>query len=123
MNAITNFDTSCYISSPHSIPTTNDPDSSPNQYPISTDMAHKIETNLHHDVLLMDDTNAVMNTTVVANEGYRIPLNSSSRCSFPDDVQTYFECDRDVEEDNEDNVLFSELRSFCPAIFQYHHDI
>ncbi|XP_068649434.1 AP2-like ethylene-responsive transcription factor At1g16060 [Aristolochia californica] len=39
------------------------------------------------------------------------------RCSFPDDIQTYFECDDCGSYADGEDVLFGDLNSFAPPIF------
>lgn len=45
--------------------------------------------------------------------------NRQSRCSFPDDIQTYFEChDVGSYADGDDDAIFGDLNTFVSPIFQ-----
>ncbi|KAI4344332.1 hypothetical protein L6164_011570 [Bauhinia variegata] len=47
------------------------------------------------------------------------PESELPQCSFPDDIQTYFECeDSSNGYGEEDDIIFSELNSFVPPMFQ-----
>ncbi|KAG9455839.1 hypothetical protein H6P81_000347 [Aristolochia fimbriata] len=43
--------------------------------------------------------------------------NNRPRCSFPDDIQTYFECHDSGDFADGEDVLFGDLNSFAPPIF------
>lgn len=43
-------------------------------------------------------------------------------CSFPEDVQTYFECQDSSSYGEEDDMIFGDLNSFVPQMFQCDFD-
>lgn len=58
----------------------------------------------------MEMTSAAADLSVPAPE-FEIP----SQCRFPDDIQTYFECeDSNSNGEDEDHIMFSQLNSFVP---------
>ncbi|KAF8400470.1 hypothetical protein HHK36_013768 [Tetracentron sinense] len=46
------------------------------------------------------------------------PESDPPRCSFPDDIQTYFECQDSGSYADGDDVIFGDLNSFVSPIFQ-----
>ena len=40
-------------------------------------------------------------------------------CSFPDDIQTYFECEDSNDYGEGNDIMFRELNSFVPPMFQF----
>ncbi|KAK9932099.1 hypothetical protein M0R45_019349 [Rubus argutus] len=40
------------------------------------------------------------------------------QCMFPDDIQTYFDCQDSTSYGEVDDAMFSELNSFIPSMFQ-----
>lgn len=43
--------------------------------------------------------------------------DNQPRCSFPDDIQTYFECHESGGYSERDDIIFGDLSSFMPLIF------
>ncbi|XP_009360021.1 AP2-like ethylene-responsive transcription factor At1g16060 [Pyrus x bretschneideri] len=46
------------------------------------------------------------------------PELSTPQCTFPDDIQTYFDCQESSSYAEGEDVIFSELNSFMPPMFQ-----
>lgn len=40
------------------------------------------------------------------------------KCSFPEDVQTYFECQESSSFEEGDSIIFGDLNAFAPPLFQ-----
>ncbi|TKY73156.1 AP2 ethylene-responsive transcription factor [Spatholobus suberectus] len=47
------------------------------------------------------------------------PESELPPCTFPDDIQTYFECEDSKRYGEEDDIMFSELNSFVSPMFHY----
>lgn len=47
------------------------------------------------------------------SSGVRIP-----KCSFPEDIQTYFECQESSSFEEGDSIIFGDLNAFAPPLFQ-----
>ncbi|KAK8683084.1 hypothetical protein V6N13_039152 [Hibiscus sabdariffa] len=45
-------------------------------------------------------------------------VSESMQCGFPNDIQTYLECQDSSCYGNGDDLFFSELNSFGPPVFQ-----
>ncbi|XP_034700371.1 AP2-like ethylene-responsive transcription factor At1g16060 [Vitis riparia] len=60
----------------------------------------------------------MMEMTTAADHLSTPPESELPRCSFPDDIQTYFECQDSGSYEEGDDVIFSELNSFIPPMFQ-----
>lgn len=60
----------------------------------------------------------MMEMTTAADHPSTPPESDLPRCSFPDDIQTYFECQDSGSYEEGDDVIFSELNSFMPPMFQ-----
>ena len=59
----------------------------------------------------------MMEMTAAADHPSTQPEPDLPRCSFPDDIQTYFECQDSGSYEEGDDVIFSELSSFIPPMF------
>ncbi|XVE71693.1 hypothetical protein DITRI_Ditri10aG0172000 [Diplodiscus trichospermus] len=46
------------------------------------------------------------------------PVSEPVQCSFPEDIQTYFECQDSSSYGDGDDILFGELNSLMPPMFQ-----
>ncbi|XP_021822580.1 AP2-like ethylene-responsive transcription factor At1g16060 [Prunus avium] len=46
------------------------------------------------------------------------PELDTPQCTFPDDIQTYFDCQESSSYGEGDDLIFSELNSFMPTMFQ-----
>nr|QXF58931.1 Wrinkled4 [Persea americana] len=95
LNAVTNFHLSRYIKWLHPKPQNPTPDPKPDPTPMLERTS-------------VDDYPSPLPPAVAQNVPHR-------GCSFPDDIQTYFEC-HDVTE--EDDVMFGDLSSFVGPIFE-----
>lgn len=60
----------------------------------------------------------MMEMTTAADHLQAQPEPDLPRCSFPDDIQTYFECQDSGSYEEGDDAIFSELSSFVPPMFQ-----
>ncbi|KAF7124852.1 hypothetical protein RHSIM_Rhsim12G0185200 [Rhododendron simsii] len=115
LNAVTNFDLSRYID--WVPPNQNNPNNSPpNPNP-----------NVDGGNLLPDPTNELdlsflhhQNTTSTAAEAESTLL--PPRSSFPDDIQTYFDCNDSGSYDEGDGIMFDDLNSFASHIFNFEFD-
>ncbi|KAF7806573.1 AP2-like ethylene-responsive transcription factor [Senna tora] len=58
----------------------------------------------------------------MASTGDDMPSPATPPCRFPEDIQTYFECEDsngDVGEGDDDGTMFSEINTFVPPLFHY----
>ncbi|XXG58544.1 hypothetical protein AAC387_Pa04g0833 [Persea americana] len=132
LNAVTNFHLSRYIKWLHPKPQNPTPDPKPDPTPVflhhqtggdasappprpggaaSSALGLLLQSSKFKEMLertSVDDYPSPLPPAVAQNVPHR-------GCSFPDDIQTYFEC-HDVTE--EDDVMFGDLSSFVGPIFQ-----
>ncbi|KAI8529352.1 hypothetical protein RHMOL_Rhmol12G0218600 [Rhododendron molle] len=114
LNAVTNFDLSRYID--WTRPDQNNPnDSPPNPNPN----------------VVVDDNDLLPNPTNELDLSFLHHQNSTTatestllppRSSFPDDIQTYFDCNDSGSYDEEDGITFGDLNSFASHIFNFEFD-
>lgn len=118
LNAVTNFDLSRYID--WTRPDQNNPNDSP--------------PNPNPNVVVVDDNDLLPNPTNELDLSFLHHQNSTSattatestllppRSSFPDDIQTYFDCNDSGSYDEEDGITFGDLNSFASHIFNFEFD-
>lgn len=107
LTAVTNFDLSRYIKFLR-------PNPNPNTSTIQKSVSHD-DKNLK-DSIMLDTTSATTTATAMDN----CPSQPSlPRRTFPDDIQTYFDC-QDGDDKNYgvcDDVIFGNLDSFASSMF------
>ncbi|XP_027338402.1 AP2-like ethylene-responsive transcription factor At1g16060 [Abrus precatorius] len=59
----------------------------------------------------------MMEMTSTADLSTPPPESELPSCTFPDDIQTYFECEDSNKYGEGDDIMFSELNSFVPPMF------
>ncbi|KAK9275886.1 hypothetical protein L1049_023160 [Liquidambar formosana] len=64
----------------------------------------------------------MMEMTLAADSTLTPPESDPPRCSFPDDIQTYFECQDSSSYGEGDDIIFGELDPFVPPMFQSEFD-
>ncbi|KAG5523217.1 hypothetical protein RHGRI_035138 [Rhododendron griersonianum] len=117
LNAVTNFDLSRYID--WTRPDQNNPnDSPPNPNPNVVGGDNDLLPNPTNelDLSFLHQQNSTSATT--ATESTLLP----PRSSFPDDIQTYFDCNDSGSYDEEDGITFGDLNSFASHIFNFEFD-
>nr|XP_011462646.1 PREDICTED: AP2-like ethylene-responsive transcription factor At1g16060 [Fragaria vesca subsp. vesca] len=64
----------------------------------------------------------MMEMTTATDSSSMIMTSSSTpelhQCTFPDDIQTYFDCQDSTSYGDGDDAMFNELNSFIPSMFQ-----
>ncbi|CAH8330239.1 unnamed protein product [Eruca vesicaria subsp. sativa] len=93
LNAVTNFDVSCYL-----------------DLPASKKLIAAASPESANDQTSSDDNNFTKTEEII--EPSTPPEAIQSRRSFPDDIQTYFECQDSGKLATEEDVMFSGFNSF-----------
>ncbi|KAH7857760.1 hypothetical protein Vadar_016215 [Vaccinium darrowii] len=117
LNAVTNFDLSRYINWPqpnqnslNNSPTNPNPNVEVNPIPNPTNDLD--QTFLHHQASTATSDITTTESTLL-----------QPRSSFPDDIQTYFDCsDSGSYDDKGDGITFSDLNLFASHIFNFEFD-
>ncbi|KAG8501204.1 hypothetical protein CXB51_003329 [Gossypium anomalum] len=139
LNAVTNFDLSRYIKwlKPNQTKPENNPNPNPNIIDTTTTSLRLQESDVISETLLtqprpVNATSALglllqsskfkemMEMTSAATDHRQSTsmISEPVRCDFPEDIQTYFECQDSSCYGNGDDLIFGELNSFGPSMFQ-----
>jgi AP2-like factor, ANT lineage len=90
--------------------------------PSDTDNSDMTETILR-SLEFMPSVDTTTTSESSNNSSAQNSMDKPSACSFPDDVQTYFECLDSTDGFDFDDSVFRELEEFSSSIFQFDLDL